>query len=205
MSRARLRKALATRDPRDPAVVPLVEAHAAKLEQIAEARWRADAEAQARMHRSVQALYGLDAVTIAAGAGLQPTGTALACDVIRRLRPVLGERAGIAVVLPDAPGETLTEILQAVGAEEPELFLLPTDAERVDPTIEGLAEFYGAALVAIGASATAGVVAVQPADFIADADPPRGWLYSTRTELDPAADPQAVRAAITRLRARHGG
>jgi hypothetical protein len=100
--------------------------------------------------------------------------------------------------------EVLTEILQAIGPEEPDLFLIAED-DPVDPTLESLAEFYGAALVSIGASASAGVVALAPADFVTLADPPSGWLYTTRAEIDPGADPQKVRAAITRLRQRHVG
>jgi len=32
----------------------------------------------------------------------------------------------------------------------------------------------------------------------------RGWLSTTRSELDPDGDPQQVRAAIGALRKRHG-
>lgn len=204
MSRTRLRKALAAREASAPAIVPLVEAHAARLEQLAEARWRSEAEAQARMHRSVQALYGLDAVTIAAGGWLDAKTCAVACDVVRRLRPVLGERAGIAVVLPNAPAEALTEIIQTIGADEPDVLFVRPGAADVDPTLESLAEFYGAALVAIAAAGTEGVVAFDAADFVSIADPPRGWLYTTKSELDPDADPRQVRAAIGALRKRHG-
>ena len=205
MSRARLRKALTSRDPADPAVVPLIEAHAARLEQIPAERWRVDAEAQARMLRSTQALYGLDAVTIGGGGRLDAKTAALAADVVRRLRPVLGERAGIAVVLPGAaPSEALTEMMQTIGGEEPDLFLLHGEVAEVDATLEGLAEFYGATLVALGPAAPAGVVALSPSHFTTIAEPSKAWLYTTTGELDAAADPEAVRAAITRLRERHG-
>jgi hypothetical protein len=205
LSRARLKRALAARDASAPAIVPLVEAHAARLEQLAESRWRLEAEAQARMHRSAQALYGLDAVTVAAGGWLDSESSAIACDVVRRLRPVLGERAGIAVVLPAKPLDALTEIIQTIGGDEPELLFVRSDASDVDPTLESLAEFYGAALVAIGARPTEGVVALPANEFATAAEPPRGWLYTTRSELDPAADPQKIRAAIAELRKRHGG
>jgi len=208
--------------------VPLIEAQAARLEQLPDDRWPADAEAQARMLRSVQALYGLDAVTVGARGlvtaarecrALEPdsvgemASVTLARDVIRRLRPVLGERAGIAAVLPDAsrlasllgaPGETawasavLAELVRAVGPEEPDLILLCGD-DPVDPTLEMIAEFFGASLLPIGRSAPAGMAAVTQAEFIRGDSPP-GWLYTTTTEIEPAADPATVRAAIERLR-----
>ena len=202
MSRARLRNALRSHEAADPAVVPLIEAHAARLEQLAGDRWPADAEAQARMLRSVQALYGLDAVTVGAG-GLPAERVEIARDVIRRLRPVLGERAGIAVVIAAAAGESSAEIVRALGSEEPDAFMLLGD-EPIDPTLESLAEFFGTALLPVGRGAPAGLVALAPDDFLV-ADPfPGGWLYTTTAEIDAAADPHAVRSAIARLRRRHG-
>jgi len=235
VSRSRLRSALSSRDSNAPAaVVPLVESHAARLEQLADDRWPTDAEAQARMLRSVQALYGLDAVTVGArsfltaarqcrsrGPGAEPASVgeaasvALACDVIRRLRAVLGERAGIATVLPDASrlaslvgaaGETgwagavLAELVRAVGPQEPDLILLCGD-DPVDPMLETIAEFFGASLLPTGRSAPAGLVVATPEGFLRDDSPP-GWLYTTTAEIDPAADPARVRAAIERLRSR---
>lgn len=253
MSRQRLRSALASRGG-SPALVPLIEEHAARLEQLSPERWPADAEAQARMLRNVQALYGLDAVTIGAGGllvasacwlaampalgaagarsaarGARPLGSApppqavaaapaleTARDVLRRLRPVLADRSGIAVVLPDASAlaaqlgaeeaagwaaEVLAEVLRALGSDEPDLYLLLGD-DPVDPTLESLADFFGAALVPVGRAAPPGVVAIEPAALVAGAEPPSGWLYTTSREIDAGADPQAVRSAIALLRAR---
>jgi hypothetical protein len=235
VSRSRLRAALSSRDPSLPAaVVPLIEAHAARLEQLPDDRWPSDPEAQARMLRSVQALYGLDAVTVGArglvsaarecrslGSSAEPTlvgeaaSVALARDVIRRLRPVLGERSGIALVLPDASrlasllgpaGETgwaaavLAELVRALGPEEPDLILLCGD-DPVDPMFETIAEFFGAALLPIGRSAPAGLVAATPEAFVRGDSRP-GWLYTTSAEIESAADPASVRAAIERLRIR---
>ena len=252
MSRARLRRALERRDGVEPAVVPSIEAHAARLEQLAEARWAGDAEACARMFRSVQALYGLDAVTIGGGGLLAAAAAVLAAtptlgpaealaearagrpparradpagiaetrivatakDVIGRLRPTLGERAGIAVVLPDAGRlarqggatvdagwavDVLAEIVRAIGPDEPDLFLLVGDDEEIDPAIEGSAEFFGVPLLACATGAAAGVAVLDAETLSPPASPAR--LYVTRGEVPAAADPQVVRAAIERLRA----
>jgi hypothetical protein len=235
--------------------VPLIESHAARLEQLPPERWPVDAEAQARMHRGVQALYGNDAVTVGGGGWLAATACWLAAmpalgisgareaaragreltarppppavaetaavevaqDVIRRLRPVLAERSGIALVLPDATrlasqlgrpddaawaGEVLSELLRAVGAQEIDLFLFAGD-DPPDATLESLADFFGAALVSVGRSAPPGVVALAPNDFPL-ADSAGGRLYTTTAEIDPGTDPHALRSAIERLRSPHG-
>ncbi len=251
----RLREALKSRDPRDGVVMPLIEAHAARLEQLGDDRWPGDAEAQARMLRAAQGLYGLDGVTIGGGGllaavscwlaaspglgiggahaaakarrelGSKPdppavaeaASIALASDVLRRVRAVVGDRAAIGYVLPDAarlatevgkPAEqawatdVLMELIRALGANEPEVFLLLSD-EELAPTLESLAEFFGAALIPLGPARPAGVIAQSPAELLS-ADPPAGWLYTTTSEIDPAADPQTVRAALERLRSRRG-
>jgi hypothetical protein len=251
----RLRQALASRDPQGAVVMPLIEAHAARLEQLDDARWPADAEAQARMLRAAQALYGLDGVTIGGGgllaaascwlatsAGLgvgaayvaararrllgarpdppavaEAASVALASDVLRRVRAVVGDRAAIGYVLPDAarlaaevgkPAEkawatdVLMELIRALGANEPEVFLLVGDDDPA-PTLGSLAEFFGAALIPLGPARPAGVIVQLPAELLS-ADPPAGWLYTTSAEIDPAADPQAVRAALERLGKRRG-
>jgi len=256
VSRARLRRAVSAHDRADAAIVPLLERHAARLEQLSDAQWLSDAEAQARLHRNAQRLYDLDAVALgaegvlpaiaswlAASPGLsvtkardavlartpltslpQPASVAEASnlavvrDAIRRLRPVLAERAGIAIVLPDAPGlaaqlgvpdatdwgsDVLVEVIRLLGPEEPDLLLLLGTEPVVDATIESLAEFFGMALAPIGAAAPAGLVILSAADFCAlDAScaVPSGWLYTTDGELDPDSDPQRVRSAISLLR-----
>jgi hypothetical protein len=251
----RLRQALASRDPKDAVVMPLVEAHAARLEQLDD-RWPAEAEAQARMLRAAQALYELDGVTVGGGGLLAAAScwlaaspglgvdvahaaakarraldarpappavaaapsVALAGDVLRRVRTVLGTRAAIGFVLPDAarlaaevgqPTEhawamdVLVELLRALGASEPEVFLILGD-EELAPTFESLAEFFGAAVIPLGAARPAGVIAQSPAELLS-VEPPVGWLYTTTAEVDPAADPQVLRAALERLRKPRGG
>jgi len=244
----------------EAAIVPLLERHAARLEQLSDARWLSDAEAQARLHRNAQRLYDLDAVAIgaqglvpaiaswmAASPGLaavkardavlartrlasspepasvaEASNLAIVRDAIRRLKPVLAERAGIAIVLPDAPtlaaqlgvpqatdwaSNALVEVIRFLGAEEPDLLLLSATEPTVDATIESLAEFFGIALVPIGAAAPEGVVILSAADFCAldeSSAIPRGRLYTTDGEIDPASDPQRVRSVIDLLRARSG-
>jgi hypothetical protein len=251
----RLRQALASRDPKDAVVMPLVEAHAARLEQLDD-RWPAEAEAQARMLRAAQALYGLDGVTVGGGGFLAAAScwlaaspglgvgaahvaararraldarpepatvaaapsVALAGEVLRRVRTVLGTRAAIGYVLPDAarlaaevgqPTErawatdVLVELLRALGANEPEVFLILGN-EELAPAFESLAEFFGAAVIPLGAARPAGVIAQSSADLLS-VEAPMGWLYTTTAEIDPAADPQVLRAAFERLRKRRGG
>lgn len=256
MSRERLRSALASRSGQ-PALVPLIEEHAARLEQLSPERWPADSEAQARMLRNGQALYGLDAVTIggggllvasacwlasapalgAAGAraaacssrslGAKPSPEAVAAapilatarDVLRRLRPVLGDRAGIAIVLPDASLlsaqlgasgasgwalEILAEVLRTLGPDEADLWLLLGD-DPVDATFGSLADFFGSPIVSLGRAAPAGVVAMRPEELLAGDEPPVGWLYTTTREIDSGADPHSLRNALGLLRSRAGG
>jgi hypothetical protein len=143
-------------------------------------------------------------------------------DAMRRLRPVLAERAGIAIVLPDAQSlatqlgvpqatdwasDTLTEVIRFLGSEEPDLLLLLGTEPAVDGTIESLAEFFGMALVPIGTAAPADVAILSAADFCsldASSALPTGWLYTTGSEIDPASDPQRVKSVIGLLRARSG-
>jgi hypothetical protein len=143
---------------------------------------------------------------------------ALAGDVLRRVRTVLGTRAAIGFVLPDAarlaaevgqPTEhawatdVLVELLRALGASEPGVFLILGD-EELAPTFESLAEFFGAAVIPLGAARPPGVIAQSPAELLS-VEPPVGWLYTTTAEIDPAADPQVLRAALERLRKPRGG
>jgi hypothetical protein len=48
------------------------------------------------------------------------------------------------------------------------------------------------------------VIAQSPAELLS-VEPPVGWLYTTTAEIDPAADPQVLRAALERLRKPRGG
>ena len=66
MSRTELTRALATRDGSRLALVPLLERHVGRLEQIGEDRLLDDPEALARGLRMAAELYDLDSVTLAA-------------------------------------------------------------------------------------------------------------------------------------------
>jgi hypothetical protein len=98
--------------------------------------------------------------------------------------------------------DVLMELIRALGTDEPEAFLLVGDDELAPP-LESIAEFFGAALIPLGAARPAGVIVQSPADLLS-VDPPAGWFYTTSAQIDPAADPQAVRAALERLRKRRG-
>jgi hypothetical protein len=105
----------------------------------------------------------------------------------------------------DWASDVLIEVIRFLGTEEPDLLLLLATEPAVDGTIESLAEFFGMALVPIGAAAPADVVILSAADFCALDESlvvPSGWLYTTESELDPASDPQRVKSAISLLRAR---
>ncbi|MDQ1497195.1 MAG: hypothetical protein QOI86_535 [Actinomycetota bacterium] len=250
MGRERLREALQRREPAEPgdgAVVPLVQVHAARLEQMAETLIHIDPEALARALRNAQALYGYDAVTlgasgsavaaachIAVGAAAPVTGLRLAAqpvamphlptpeevvaaptlgvlrEALRRLRPVLGPRAGTAVVLPTparlaeqtgAPLDwavgVLMEVVRFFGTEEPDLFLAVGPGSR--SPLPAIAEFFGSAWVE--AASTAGVVIVSGASLgvgAVEAIPP-GWLFTTDDEIPAGADPRGVAEGLARL------
>ena len=219
------------------------------------ARWLGEGESHAKMLRTAQALYGLDAVTIGGGGFLGAEAcrsaaapslgavaaraaaqsrnrlatlpdpesvaggftVALARDVIRRLRPVLGERAGIVVVLPSPSllaaelgrgddeewaAAVVAAVLRTIGPEEPDAVLLLGDDDSIDPTLETLGEFYGAPVLATGRASPAGLLALSMADLLGTASPAAAWIYTSAEEIPADADPQALRAAINRLRAR---
>ncbi len=140
---------------------------------------------------------------------------------IRRLRPVLGERAGIAVAMPapdrlaaqlggDAGAEWCLSLLQQAvrryGALEPDALLTvgETDTKaRLGP----ICGHFGVVLIHLGAEPPRGVVAVPGGEFVngraggaAGGGGAPGWLYTTTSEIPAEADPAAVKEAIARLR-----
>lgn len=138
-------------------------------------------------------------------------------EVARRLRATLGDRAGIAVVIPDPtalaaqlglPGserwaERVTiEAIRSIGEVEPELVLVVGPETAVSPRLATVCEFFGAAVIHIGA-AVAGVTVLdkigEPAGLT---DPEPGtWMLTTRSEVATNADPAVLRSALTTLRA----
>lgn len=146
---------------------------------------------------------------------------AVARDAMARLRPVLGDRAGIAIVLPDAPrlaallgreasGDwaraTLLEIVRLFGPEEPDLFLLVGNEHTLARPLASLADFFGSPIVHVCAeeSRQAGVAVLQGDDFAGNAAdlPAATWLVTSSTELDVNSDPKATREAIANMRRR---
>ncbi|OGA69295.1 MAG: hypothetical protein A3G83_04800 [Betaproteobacteria bacterium RIFCSPLOWO2_12_FULL_68_20] len=233
MSRARLRAALASRATGEGAVVPLIGAHAARLEQVSEAQFRADPEMQARALRNAQALYATDAVTVGAALDtlaaavrslpeprpeparvLAQAAVATECEAMRRLRPVLAERAGIAIALPGAA--RLAARLGAPEAEpwcaalllaaarhyctlEPDLLIVV--GAPAGPRLAAVCTHFGVAFVQLAESPPPGVSAVPGAAWVDEiAGKAKAWLYTTTSEIPADADPRAVKAAIDALR-----
>jgi len=136
---------------------------------------------------------------------------------IERLRPVLGERAGIAVVFADSQslarqlgddgGAPLCAalLLRAVRLYcelEPDL-VITVGGGGGEPRLGAICDHFGAGYIHIGA--TEGVIAPPGAEFIsALGEGASGWLYTTSSEIPAATDPGEMQAAIAGLRARTG-
>ena len=138
-------------------------------------------------------------------------------EAVRRLRPVLGERAGIALVLPssdrlagqlgDADAAAwcdglVLRLVHLFGAEEPELLI--TVGETAPGTgLGAVCDHFGIVSVHLGAGAPDGVVALTGAAFVeaAGSEGSAGWLITTRDEIPADADPGRVREAVARWRA----
>ena len=112
-------------------------------------------------------------------------------EAIRRLRPVLGERAAVAVVLPSAGlleqrlgghrawcAALLLRLVRLFGAEEPDLLMLAGD-DPPAPRLEALCDHFGMRLLALGGTIPAGLLT---------------------TAIEPQADPREVRAALDQAR-----
>jgi hypothetical protein len=139
-------------------------------------------------------------------------------EAMGRLRPVLGERAGIAVAFPD--GQLLARqlgdwanaawcaglLMRAVrlyGELEPDL-VITLGKSGGEPRLGALCDHFGAAYVHPGAEP--GVIAPPGARFIDSVgEGTQGWLYTTSDEIPAATDPAEMKEAIERLRGRIGG
>jgi hypothetical protein len=138
---------------------------------------------------------------------------------IERLRPVLGERAGIAVVFADS--QSLARQLGDAGAApwcaalllravrlycelEPDLVItVGGGGGGGEPRLGAVCDHFGAGYIHLGA--TEGVIAPPRAEFIsALGEGASGWLYTTSSEIPAATDPGEMQAAIAGLRARTG-
>ena len=142
-------------------------------------------------------------------------------DAMVRLRPVLGDQAGIAIVLPDASrltallggearGEwasaTLLETMRFLGAEEPDLFFMVGNEHTIARPLAAMADFFGSPIVHVCGEddCQPGVAVLHGDDFARSAaDIPTGtWLVTSSTELDVDSDPKATREAIATVRSR---
>jgi hypothetical protein len=138
-------------------------------------------------------------------------------ETIRRLRPVLNDRAGVALVLP-TPG-TLQEqlggqtdrtwcmslimsVLRLMGSAEPDVMIAIGDDDP-GPRVVTLCNHFGIRCVVVGLTPPQGVAATTGDQFIniaLDAAADKPWLYTSITEVPMDTDPKAVRASIDRIR-----
>ncbi len=146
-------------------------------------------------------------------------------EAMRRLRPVLGGRSGIALVLP-TPGKLhaqlggkidrawclslLMRILRLMGGAEPDVLLAVGD-DDLGPRVATLCDHFGLQWVALGRNAPAGVAATDGDRFTslaAEADGHEYWLYTSTSEVPAETDPRTLKAALaalSRIRSRGAG
>jgi hypothetical protein len=205
-------------------MAPMLERHAARLEQLAPGQTSRDAESLARALRGAQQLYGLAVLTVGDGgdslvrairvvgsdpqAALAAPAFAVALDAMGRLRKVLADRAALVVTLPaagrlvrecglsrDGASAVLVEAIRACGDREPDAFILTGHDDEPDPVHDTLGSFYGAPVIRVGERPT-GLVDVWP-DFDPPADLlPEAFLVTTPTEITAGIDPSAIHSAL---------
>jgi hypothetical protein len=218
----------------------MLESHAARLEQIPIDRAWTDPEALARCHRTVAGLYPVDAVTLgssrdalvasmeavqpvpAGGPLPDPDSVATAeparvlVETVRRLRPVLLDRVGIAIVfsspatlcarldIPDQQrwaSRVITAWIRSFGADQPDLYLERIDGSHgnaEDGQVMAVAAYHDVPVVRIPGDP--GVEAI-PGQALAhgSAAPVGAWLVTTTDDVPPDEDPTRLRAALTVL------
>ncbi len=141
---------------------------------------------------------------------------AVLIDVAERLRFVLGERAGIAFVLPDAgelaasvglpeavswANRVLVEAVRAVGPVEPELILLYGTEARVETRLANVCGFFRSDVLHL-AENVPGKAALSPTEFsrASSSIDETTWLWTTGTEVPECADPASLASALLELR-----
>lgn len=141
---------------------------------------------------------------------------------IERLRPVLGERAGIAVVFADSPGlarqlgddgahpwcaALLMRAVRLYGELEPDL-VITVGTGTGEPRLGALCDHFGAVYIHLGApdgvSAPPGEEFTRTLGATASGGGGAGWLYTTSSEIPPGTDPKDMQEAIAGLRQRIG-
>ena len=138
-------------------------------------------------------------------------------EAISRLRPVLGERAGIAVVLPTPDRlqrqlagsadrawclSLLLGVLRFLGSAEPDA-LLVIGEDDPGPRLAMVCDHFGMQRVILGRDLPPGVVATPGNRFTSVAAPSgadRAWLYTSIDEVPAETDPKEMRTAIARVR-----
>ena len=141
---------------------------------------------------------------------------ALLVEVTARLRSVLGEQAGIALVLPDptslaaslgVPDATswasrvLIEIIRSVGPAEPELVLFAGPEARVRPGLAGVCQFFGAQAVHLSAGGPGTLVLAATPSAAQPARPDEPvWLVTTAAEIPDTTEPARLGHTLGELR-----
>jgi hypothetical protein len=221
--RAEVRRVLAE-GAGGPVLAPMLERHAARLEQLPPGRPARDPEALARALRAAQQLYSLAALTVGDGgdaltlavrtagpesrAALVTPPFSVEIDAMCRLRMVLSANAALIVTLPapgrlardagvapDVASRVLCDVIRAVGEHEPDAFILTGHDEEPDPVHDALGSFYGAGVFRVGSRTTPGV------GVWADLEPPAeplgdAFLITTPGEIRPDVDPATVRVGL---------
>jgi hypothetical protein len=209
------------------AVLPMLERHAARLEQLPAGATERDAGALFRALCAAQRLYALSAVTIGDGGNtmlraarrhgvdatveiLHTPALQVVRDALLRLRAVLGQQAAVVVVLPsvsrlvteggmrcDMASTSLLEAIRWFGETEPDGFVLTGHDHEADGAHDVLADFYGALMIRVGAVTTPNV-AVWP-DLLAPHDTGgRECLVTTPGEITPELTPADVNARLAK-------
>lgn len=141
---------------------------------------------------------------------------AVLIDVADRLRFVLGERVGIALVLPDAAelaaslgvpdavswaNRVLVEAIRAVGSVEPELVLLYGAEARVDARLANVGRFFRSEVIHL-AEDVPGKAALTTTELgrASTAIAETTWLLTTATEVPECADPANLASALLEVR-----
>lgn len=121
--RERVRQHLGGRGSDRPPLIAFANDFAARLEQVEPAQMWRDAGVLTRALTGLEALFGLDAVTVEVpAAGLVPDRLGVLADGLARVRTLLGNRAAVVLALPgpltcavDAGRDNSPETLEQLG------------------------------------------------------------------------------------------
>lgn len=146
-------------------------------------------------------------------------------EACRRIRAVLADRSGIAILVPDDQAlhdqlaildqsdwadEVLIHIIRAFGPLEPDLFMFVGTASQISPRLRAAANYFGAAIVHVSAAHTdTGIWCLPdttsegPLTSPAD-DPQQPWLITTLDEVAVGINPSALGKLLLDARKQKG-